>query len=64
VNGPDLKIYLGSELGKNDYIDLGPILATKGSVNYELPDGIDTTKYSKVLVWCEAFGVLFSYAEL
>jgi hypothetical protein len=64
VNGPDLKIYLGSELGDNDYVDLGPILATKGSANYAVPAGTDTSKYNKVLVWCDAFDVLFSYAEL
>jgi hypothetical protein len=64
VNGPDLHIYLSSELGDEDFIDLGKIKATKGNVNYELPDGIDTKKYNKVLVWCKPFGVLFSYSVL
>ena len=45
-------------------IDLGIIKATKGNVNYEIPQDIDTTKYNKVLVWCKPFKVLFSYAEL
>ena len=64
INGPDLHIYLASELGNQDYIDLGKIRATKGSVNYEVPTDVDTSRYNKVLVWCEPFGVLFSYAEL
>ena len=64
INGPDLHIYLSSELGDSDYIDLGKIKATKGNVNYEVPSGTDTTKYNKVLVWCVPFRVLFSYAEL
>lgn len=64
VNGPELHIYLSSELGNDDFIDLGIIKATKGNVNYEIPEGIDTEKYSKVLVWCKPFGVLFSYADL
>jgi len=64
INGPDLRIYLASSLGDDDYVDLGPIRATKGNVNYEVPSGTDTTKYNKVLVWCVPFGVLFSYAEL
>lgn len=64
VNGPDLRIYLSSNLGVGDALDLGPILATKGNVNYELPDDLDAQKYTKVLVWCRAFSVLFSYAEL
>ena len=64
LNGPNLHIYLSSELGDSDFIDLGKIKATSGNVNYEIPDGIDTDKYDKVLVWCVPFRVLFSYAEL
>jgi len=64
INGPELHIYLSSELSNDDIIDLGIIKATKGNVNYALPEGIDTNKYNKVLVWCKPFSVLFSYAEL
>ena len=64
INGPRLNIYLSSELGDDDFVDLGLIRATKGNVNYELPAGVDTSRYNKVLVWCVTFGVLFSYAEL
>ena len=64
VNGPDLHIYLAADLDAKDYIDLGKIKATRGDVNYDVPLGIDTNKYNKVLVWCEPFSVLFSYAEL
>ena len=64
INGPDLHIWLASSLGKDDHIDLGPIKATKGNVNYDVPADADTGKYNKALVWCVTFGVLFSYAEL
>lgn len=64
INGPKLHIYLSSELGNDDFVDLGEIKATKGNVNYEIPEGVDTEKYNKVLVWCKPFRVLFSYAEL
>ena len=64
INGPNLHIYLSADLEGKDYIDLGPIRATKGNVNYDLPAGIDTGKYHYVLVWCVPFGVLFSYASL
>ena len=64
VNGPDLFIYLSSDLNNNDFVNLGEIKATKGNVNYLLPEDIDLEKYNKVLVWCRAFRVLFSYAEL
>jgi len=64
INGPNLHIYLSSELGDSDFVDLGRIKATKGSVNYDIPAGTDTEKYNKVLVWCVPFKVLFSYADL
>jgi hypothetical protein len=64
INGPNLHIYLSSELGDGDFIDLGKIKATNGNVNYEIPPGTDTEKYNKVLVWCVPFKVLFSYADL
>lgn len=64
VNGPDLHIWLASSLGAEDYVDLGPIKATKGNVNYAVPADVDAEKYNKVLVWCVPFKVLFGYAEL
>jgi len=64
INGPDVNIYLASDLNNKDIVDLGDIKATKGNVNYAIPAGTDLTKYNKVLVWCKAFAVLFSYAEL
>ena len=64
INGPALYIYLSSGLGDDDFVDLGPIKATKGNINYEVPAGTNTDKYNKVLVWCRPFRVLFSYAEL
>ena len=63
-NGPNLHIYLAADLGADDFIDLGPIKATKGNVNYEVDASIDTTRYNKVLIWCVPFRVLFSYAAL
>ncbi|MBI5135250.1 DM13 domain-containing protein [Candidatus Uhrbacteria bacterium] len=64
VNGPDLRIYLATDLRAKDIVDLGPIKATKGNVNYALDRNIDILKYRYVLVWCRAFSVLFSSAEL
>ena len=64
INGPNLHIYLSADLEGKDVVDLGPIRATKGNANYDLPAGIDTGKYHYVLVWCVPFGVLFSFASL
>lgn len=63
VNGPDLRIYLSSGLNAEDIVDLGPIRATEGNVNYIIPQGTDLDKYKNVMIWCRAFGVLFSYAQ-
>ena len=64
INGPDLHIYLAAGLSDQDFVDLGEIRATRGDVNYLIPDSVDTSKYRYVLVWCVPFRVLFSYAEL
>lgn len=63
INGPDLRIYLSSSLSADDIVDLGPIRATEGNVNYLIPPGTDLGKYKNVMIWCRAFGVLFSYAH-
>src|SRR3989344_105838 len=63
INGPDLRIYLSSGLNTDDIVDLGPIRATEGSVNYLIPAGTDLGKYKNAMIWCRAFGVLFSYAQ-
>jgi hypothetical protein len=63
-NGPDLRIYLSPEKNVEDSIDLGELKGTKGNFQYEIPSDVDIEKYSNVLVWCRAFEVLFSSAEL
>ncbi len=64
INGPDLRIYLGAGLNTDDFVDLGPIRATEGNVNYAIPAGTDLSKYKNAMIWCRTFGVLFSYASL
>ena len=64
INGPDLKVYLSTDLEATEFIDLGPLKATEGNVNYPIPAGTDVQKYHYVLVWCEQFGVLFNHADL
>ncbi len=64
INGPDLFIYLSKDLTADDFVNLGRIKATKGNINYDVDPSIDTSQYKYVLVWCRAFRVLFSYAEL
>lgn len=63
-SGPGLYVYLSEYQGAVDYVDLGKLRATEGNMNYDVPQGTNTTKYNHVLIWCEPFSVLFGYAEL
>lgn len=64
TNGPDLKVYLSTDLSNEDYVSLGELKGNIGDQNYELTQEIDFEKYDTVLIWCEAFSVLFGSAEL
>lgn len=68
-NGPDLRVYLvdgtvndGSIDG--DFIDIGGLSGNIGNQQYELPADVDPSQYSTVSVWCRAFSVSFTMAEL
>lgn len=64
TNGPDLRIYLASDLEASEFVDLGPSRANKGNINYSVPLDVNVSDYPYVLTWCRAFGVLFDYAEI
>lgn len=64
LNGPDVRVYLATDTTDTRYIDLGPIKATRGNINYQIDPKIDLEKYDHVLIWCKDFSVLFGYAEL
>lgn len=68
TRGPDLHVYLSrnenitssDQLG--DYYDLGVLKSSKGNQNYQLPS--NHSGFKSVVIWCKAFGVLFSSATL
>ena len=70
--GPKYKVLLHTAKGirKTDdvtaarYIDLGGLRAFKGSQNYTAPPELKLAEFQSVVIWCEAFGVLISPAEL
>ena len=64
INGPDVHIYLSADSGAHDFIDLGAMKANRGNINYTIPAGTDLGKYNKVLIYCKAYSVLFSSADL
>ena len=70
--GPKYKVLLHTAKGirKTDdvtaarYVDLGGLRAFKGSQNYTVPPELKLAEFQSVVIWCEAFGVLISPAEL
>ncbi|MEM6728313.1 MAG: DM13 domain-containing protein [Pseudomonadota bacterium] len=72
TNGPDLKVYLSahadperaSDVTGNDWISLGALKGNVGDQTYTLPADVDPADFNSVVIWCEAFSVLFSPAAL
>ncbi len=70
--GPKYHVYLVPKAGIRKeadvkgtmFVDLGRLRAFKGSQRYSIPSGVDLAKYPSVVIWCEAFGVLISPADL
>src|SRR5215211_2949636 len=70
--GPAFHVYLvpkaniRGNAGVTDtmFVDLGGLRAFKGSQRYPIPAGVDLKNYPSVIIWCRAFGVLISPADL
>jgi hypothetical protein len=68
TNAPDVHVYLSKERG-GKWTDaaasyVGPLKATNGSFNYELPAPFDLAGFQSVVVWCRAFSVVVTWADL
>lgn len=68
TNAPDIHVYLSRETGgkwdEGTSLYLGALKATNGSFNYEVPAAVDVASYRSVVVWCRAFRVLITWADL
>src|SRR4051812_17209151 len=70
--GPAFHVYLvpkttirsAADLQGIKHLDLGGLRAFKGSQRYAIPAGVDLRDYPSVIIWCEAFSVLISPADL
>ena len=70
--GPKYHVYLVPKAGIRDeaavkdamFVDLGRLRAFKGSQRYSIPAGVDLKNFQSVVIWCEAFSVLISPADL
>lgn len=63
-NGPDLKVYLSTDENASQYINLGALKSTTGKQSYDVTGMPDLDEYKYVLIWCEAFTVIFGKAPL
>jgi hypothetical protein len=61
---PNANIRKEEQVAKSMFVDLGRLRAFKGSQRYVIPAGVDLSRYPSVVIWCEAFGVLISPADL
>jgi hypothetical protein len=72
TNGPDLFVGLSghpmprskSEVYDQGYVQIAPLKGNQGNQNYELPADIDLSVFKSVVIYCRAFNVVFSTAEL
>lgn len=65
-NGPDLYVYLSPDPDGYDKqaVELGPLKATDGNYNMDVPAGTDVSGLHSVVIWCKQFAVLFAVAPL
>ena len=64
TNGPDLYVYLAKDLDAREFVSLGRAKGNQGNINYPVPEEVDISEYKYVMTWCQAFNVLFDYAEI
>lgn len=66
AGAPNMFVYLSDRADGQPgrYVDLGPLKATNGSFNYDVPADVDLAGVRSVVVWCRAFSVTVTYAPL
>jgi hypothetical protein len=71
-NGPDVQIYLvaaddvtdNETVSRAGFVGLGPMKGNVGDQNYDVPQGVDLSRYRAVTIWCRRFSVNFGTAPL
>ena len=71
-NGPDVQVLLvaasdatdNATVTKNGFIRVAGLKGNIGDQNYDVPAGVDLSKYRAVTIWCRRFGVNFGTAPL
>ena len=60
-SGPDLKVYLSKSATPTEFVNLGNL--TSATV-YDIPQQVDVTAYSHVLIHCQQYNHLYAIAPL
>lgn len=60
-DGPDLKVYLSQSNAPNQFVNLGNLSRQQ---IYVLPESIDFSVYTHVLIHCQQYSHLFAYGQL
>lgn len=60
-SGPDLKVYLSKSSSPDQFVTLGNLTSARV---YAIPQNIDFTQYTHVLIHCQQYNHLFAIAEL
>lgn len=63
-SGPDLRVELVDSTGSTDAVDLGKLKGVSGNQVYEIPTNVDLADFDQVRIWCRAFSVNFTDAQL
>ena len=67
-NGPGLYVYLtpdpGGDVHAEGAVELAPVRATSGFVNYDVPSDLDVGSFRAAVIYCKPFSVTFATAEL
>ncbi len=64
TNGPDLKVYIATNLAASQFLSLGNLQNISGNQAYLISAPPDFIQYNKILIWCQQFTVLFGSATL
>lgn len=62
--GPDLKVYLSQAATPGNHLNLGNLRSNTGTQYYNIPAGANLSAYSYVLIHCQQYNHLFSYANI
>jgi hypothetical protein len=74
-NGPDLRVWLTDQpviegrdgwrlFDDGMYAELGRLKGNRGNQAYDIPAGLDLTRFRSVSIWCKRFAVSFGAATL